>query len=52
MGQVMVKPLAKMYWLLEDKDMLRRVVDSWLSGWLLLRAVSDSMMAPKLHWVL
>ena len=32
MGQVMVRPLAEMYWLLEDKDMLRGVVESWLSG--------------------
>ena len=29
-----------------------RSVESWLSGWLLLRAVSDSMMTLKLHWVL
>ena len=27
-------------------------VESWLSGWLLLRAVSDSMMTPKPRWVL
>ena len=29
-----------------------RMVESWLSGWLLLRVVSDLMMAPKLTWVL
>ena len=29
-----------------------REVESCLSGWLLLRAVSDSMMTPKPHWVL
>ena len=26
--------------------------ESWLSSWLLLRVVSDSMMAPKPRWVL
>ena len=31
---------------------VEREVESWLSGWLLLRAVSDSMMAPKPRWVL
>ena len=51
MGQVMVRPLAETYWLLQDEDMLREE-KSWLSGRLLLRAVSDSMMAPKLDWVL
>ena len=51
MGQVMVRPLAKIYWLLVEEDMLRDV-ESWLSGWLLLRTVSDLMMAPKPSWVL
>ena len=32
MGQVMVRPLAKQYWLLKEEDMLREVVESWLSG--------------------
>ena len=31
---------------------VEKVVESWLSGWLLLRAVSDPMMAPKPCWVL
>ena len=30
MGQVMVRPLADTYWLLDEEDMLRRVVESWL----------------------
>ena len=29
MGQVMVRPLAETYWLLDEEDMLR-VMESWL----------------------
>ena len=48
----MVRSLAEQYWLLDGEDMSREEVESWLSGGLLLRAVSDLMMALKLHWVL